>query len=168
MTQGPRYHVKPRRRREGITDYRKRLKLLRSGKVRFVVRKSIKNTQIQLIEYKQEGDNIIVSANSNELKNLYNWKYSTSTTPAAYLTGFLAGTRAKNKGISECVLDIGRHPPVTGSKIFASVKGLVDAGIECNHDKEKIPNEDRIMGKHLTKDIMPAVTDVKSKISGGK
>ena len=54
MTQGPRYHVKPRRRREGKTDYRKRLRLLRSGKVRMVVRKSLKNTQIQLIEYKED------------------------------------------------------------------------------------------------------------------
>ncbi len=168
MSQGPRYHVKPRRRREGITDYRKRLKLLRSGKVRVVVRKSIKNTQIQLIEYKQEGDNILATANSSELKSKYNWKFSTATTPAAYLTGFLAGTRAKNKGISECVLDTGRHPPITGSKIFASVKGLVDAGIECKHSEVKIPSEDRIMGKHLTKDIMPAITDTKSKISGGK
>ena len=46
--QGPRYSVKPRRRREGKTDYRKRLKLLRSGKVRVAIRKSLKNTQIQL------------------------------------------------------------------------------------------------------------------------
>jgi len=168
MNQGPRYHVKPRRRREGRTDYRKRLKLLRSGKVRAVVRKSIKNTQIQLVEYKEEGDNILVSANSIELKIKYNWKFSTSTTPAAYLTGFLAGKRAKDKGINECVLDTGRHPPITGSKIFASVKGLVDAGIECGHSEEKIPNEDRIMGKHLNKDIMPAINDIKNKITGGK
>ena len=168
MTQGPRYHVKPRRRREGRTNYRTRLKLLRSGKVRFVVRKSIKNTQIQLVEYKEKGDSILASANSIELKKKYNWKFSTSTTPAAYLTGFLAGIRAKNKGINECVLDTGRHPPVTGSKIFASIKGLVDAGIKCAHSEEKIPKEDRIMGKHLKDDIMPAVNDIKNKISGGK
>ena len=59
MTQGPRYHVKPRRRREGKTDYRKRLRLLRSRKIRMVVRKSLKNTQVQLVEYK-EGDLIQV------------------------------------------------------------------------------------------------------------
>ena len=66
MKQGPRYHVKPRRRREGKTNYRKRLKLLRSRKVRVVIRKSLKNTQIQLIEYKEDGDNILASANSIE------------------------------------------------------------------------------------------------------
>jgi large subunit ribosomal protein L18 len=166
--QGPRYHVKPRRRREGKTDYRKRLKLLKSRKVRMVVRKSIKNTQVQFIEYKEGGDNILVTANSKELINKYNWKFSTATTPAAYLTGILAGKRAKEKGIDECVLDTGRHPPTTGSKIFASIKGIVDAGVECPHSKEKLPKEDRIMGKHLNKEIMPAVNDIKSKIIGGK
>jgi large subunit ribosomal protein L18 len=168
MTQGPRYHVKPRRRREGLTDYRKRLSLLRSGKVRMVVRKSLKNTQVQLVEYKEGGDSILVSANSGELTDKYNWKFSTSTTPAAYLTGLLAGTRAKKKKISECVLDTGRHPPVTGSKIFASVKGIVDAGIICPFNEEKIPTEDRLTGKHLDSSVTTAVSDIKDKITGGK
>ena len=166
--QGPRYSVKPRRRREGKTDYRKRLKLLRSGKVRIVVRKSLKNTQVQFVEYKESGDNILISASSNELINKYNWKFSTSSTPAAYLTGILAGKRAKDKGIDECVLDIGRHPPVTGSKLFASIKGVIDAGVECPHDEGKIPNDDRIIGKHIDKEIMPAVNNIKNKITGGK
>ncbi len=166
--QGPRYSVKPRRRREGKTDYRKRLKLLRSRKVRMVVRKSIKNTQIQFIEYKESGDNILVSAKSNELVSKYNWKFSTATTPAAYLTGLLAGKRAKDKGISECVIDFGRHPPVTGSKIFASIKGIIDAGVECAHNEEKLPNDERITGKHLDKEVTPAVNDIKNKIIGGK
>jgi large subunit ribosomal protein L18 len=166
--QGPRYSVKPRRRREGKTDYRKRLKLLRSGKVRMVVRKSLKNTSIQFIEYKEDGDNILVSASSNELINKYNWKFSTSTTPAAYLTGLLAGKRAKDKGIKNCVIDFGRHPPVTGSKIFASVKGIVDAGVECTYNEDKLPCEDRITGRHLDKGSTPAVNDIKSKIIGGK
>lgn len=168
MKQGPRYRVKPRRQREGKTDYRKRLKLLRSRKPRMVVRKSLKNTQIQFVEYKEGGDNIIASAISKELVSKYKWKYSTSTTPAAYLTGILAGKRAKDKGINECVLDVGRYLPVTGSKIFASLKGALDAGVECPHKEEKLPNEDRIMGKHLDKNIMSAVEDIKNKIMGGK
>ena len=168
MTHGPRYYVKPRRRREGKTDYRKRLSLLRSGKTRMVFRKSLKNTQIQFIQYKEEGDNVIVSANSKELKNKFNWKFSTSTTPAAYLTGLLAGIRAKEKGISECVLDTGRYPASTGSKIFAALKGIIDAGLVCPYSKEKLPSEDRLMGKHLDKDIASSVNDIKSKIVGGK
>jgi len=165
---GPRYTVKPRRRREGRTDYRKRLRLLKSRKIRLVVRKSLNNTQIQFIEYKQTGDNIIATANSMELINKYKWKFSTKTTPAAYLTGLIAGKRAKDKGIKECILDTGRYPPVTGGKIFASLKGVTDAGITCPYNEEKIPNEDRIMGKHLDKNISTAVNDIKTKITGGK
>jgi large subunit ribosomal protein L18 len=166
--QGPRFSVKPRRRREGKTDYRKRLKLLRSQKVRIVVRKSIKNTHIQFIEYKEKGDNILISAKSNELIKKFNWKYSTSSIPAAYLTGLLAGKRAKDKGINECVLDIGRHPPVKGSRIFATIKGVTDAGIKCPHNEEKIPSKDRIMGKHLDNNLFSSVDEIKTKIIGGK
>jgi len=168
MKTGPRYRVKPRRQREGKTDYRKRLNLLRSRKTRLVVRKSIKNTQVQFVEYKETGDSIIASAVSKELVSIYKWKYSTSSTPAAYLTGMLAAKRAKDKGIEECVLDIGRYMPVTGSKVFASLKGALDAGIQCPHNKEKLPKEDRLMGKHLDKNIMSDVEDIKNKIIGGK
>jgi large subunit ribosomal protein L18 len=168
MKPGPRYRVKPRRQREGKTDYRKRLNLLRARKTRLVVRKSLKNTQVQFVEYKEGGDSIVVSAVSKELVSKYKWKYSTSSTPAAYLTGILAGKRAKDKGIEECVLDIGRYIPVTGSKVFASLKGAIDAGIQCPHSKEKLPKEDRLMGKHLDKNIMSDVEDIKNKIIGGK
>jgi large subunit ribosomal protein L18 len=168
MTMGPRYNVKPRRRREGRTDYRRRLNLLRSGKTRLVVRKTLKNTIIQFINYKEGGDNILVTANSNELKKKYGWKFSTSTTPAAYLTGLLAGKKAKDKGIDECVFDIGRHPPVKGSRIFASLKGITDSGIECPHSEENIPTEDRLMGKHLDDSIMSTINNIKKEITGGK
>lgn len=168
MKQGPRYRVKPRRRREGRTDYRRRLNLLRSGKIRIVVRKSIKQVSVQFIDYKEEGDQVLASAVSNELASLYNWKFSTSTTPAAYLTGLLAAKRAKDKGIQEGVFDIGRQVPVKGSNIFAVLKGVLDGGIECPHDEDRLPVNDRIAGKHLKKEIMSATNDIKIKITGGK
>ncbi len=168
MKHGPRYRVKPRRRREGKTDYRIRLKLLKSRKTRIVVRKSLKNTKVQFIKYHETGDKILVSTLSNELIKTYNWKFSTSSTPAAYLTGLIAGKKAVDKGITEGVLDIGRYVPVTGSKVFAALKGVVDAGVECPLSEDKIPNEDRILGKHLNKEIMPVVNDIRNKITGGK
>jgi large subunit ribosomal protein L18 len=168
MMHGPRYCVKPRRRRVGKTDYRKRLKLLRSGKTRLVIRKSIKNTQIQFINYDEKGDKVIVSVKSNELIKKYNWKFPTSNTPAAYLTGILAGKRAIDKGIKECVIDMGRYHPITGSKIFASVKGVADAGVYCPYNKEKLPSEDRFIGKHLEKDMSTAIENIKNRIIGGK
>jgi len=168
MKQGPRYYTKPRRRREGKTDYRKRLRLLKSRKTRIVVRNSLKNICVQFVGYDEVGDKILASAISKELIKNYQWEYSTSTTPVAYLTGLLAAKRAKDSGISEGVLDIGRQIPVKGSKVFAALKGTLDAGIECPHDAKQLPDEDRLLGKHLDEKITAKVTDIKSKIIGGK
>lgn len=168
MKAGPRYHIKPRRRRKGKTDYRKRLAFLKSRTTRIVIRKSINNTTIQFVNYTEKGDNIIATATSKDLVKKYHWNYSTSTTPAAYLTGLLAGKRAKELGIAECVLDIGRYVPVTGSKIFAGLKGVIDAGITCSYNEEKFPPEERIIGEHLDKNIKNDLNAIKEKIIGGK
>jgi large subunit ribosomal protein L18 len=168
MKAGPRYHVKPRRHRERKTDYRLRLKLLRSKKPRIVVRKSLKAIRVQFVEYNAQGDRILASAISNELSKEYGWKYSASNTPAAYLTGFLAGKRAKEKGIEHGVLDIGLYHPTVGSTLFASLKGVIDAGIECPHDEQMLPKDERIYGLHLNKDIKPLVGEIRTKMKGGK
>jgi large subunit ribosomal protein L18 len=168
MKTGPRYHVKPRRHREGRTDYRRRLRLLKSRKTRIVVRKSHKNIIVQFVEYYQEGDRISISVVSNELIKNYNWKYSVSTIPAAYLTGLLAGKKAKDKGIKDGILDIGRYRPTKGNKLFATLKGVIDAGIKCPYDEGMIPSEERILGKHLDGKIAPLVGEIKNKMIGGK
>lgn len=168
MKTGPRYHVQPRRHRQRKTDYRARLKLLRGKKPRIVVRKSLKAIRVQFVEYSPQGDKILVSAISSELVKEFGWKYSVSTTPAAYLTGLLAGKRAVEKGIEEGVLDIGLYHPTVGSTLFATLKGVLDAGVACPHDKEMLPKEDRIHGAHLNKDIKPILGEIKTKIIGGK
>jgi len=168
MKAGPRYHVKPRRHREGRTDYRKRLRLLKSRKTRIVVRKSLKNISVQFVEYNPEGDKIIISVLSSELVKKYNWKYSVSSTPAAYLTGLLAGKKALDKGVKEGILDIGRYRPANGNKLFATLKGVVDAGIQCPHGEGIIPSEERILGKHLDDKVAPLAEEIKDKIIGGK
>jgi len=144
-----------------------RLKLLRSKKPRIVVRKSLKATYVQFVEYNPQGDKILASAISNELVKEYGWKFSVANTPAAYLTGLLAGKRAKDKGIKQGVLDIGLYHPTIGSIVFATLKGILDAGIECPHDAEMLPKEDRIHGTYLNKDIKPIVGEIKTKIIGG-
>jgi large subunit ribosomal protein L18 len=168
MKQGPRFNVKPRRRREGYTDYRTRLALLKSGMIRIVIRNSLRNIRVQFIDYHERGDKIIASAISKELIDKFNWKFSSSSTPAAYLTGLLAGKRALEHGIKEGVLDIGRQVPVINSRNFSVLKGVLDAGINCPHDKSKLPNEDRILGKHINNEISSVVNDLKAKITGGK
>ncbi len=168
MTHGPRYHVKPRRRREGRTDYKKRLALLKSGKTRMVVRKSSKQTRVQFIKYDETGDKIVASAVSKELENKHKWKFSTGSTPAAYLTGLMAGKRALDAGVKECILDIGNYPPVKGSKVFACLKGALDAGVKCPHSESKIPDENRLFGKHIDENIVKSVEKIKNDITGGK
>ena len=152
-----------RRRREGKTDYRKRLALLKSGKPRVVVRKSNKNIRVQFALYEREGDKIAVSATGSDLKK-YEWNYSLSSTPAAYLTGLLAGKRALKNGITEGILDIGLYTPVKGARIFAALKGVVDAGVEVPHSKEILPSEERLYGKHISDEVAEKVERIKSMI----
>jgi len=167
MSQGPRYRVKTRRRRQGKTDYRQRLRLLKSGRVRCVVRRSLKNMRIQFIVYDEHGDQVIASAMGTELSSQFGWKHAASTTPGAYLTGLLAGMRAKKAGINESVLDIGRQVPVTGSKVFAALQGILDAGISCPHREDMLPAKERINGAHLDASLAKDVERIKEQIIGG-
>jgi len=163
MTQGPRARVAFRRRREGKTDYRRRLKLLKGGEPRAVFRKSLQNTTVQMVIYDSGGDKVVASAFSKELKK-YGWITGTGNIPASYLTGLLAGKRAIARGIKNAVLDIGLNEPVPGARAFASLKGLVDAGVEIPHDEEVLPSPDRLEGKHLGENVMKAFKEVKAKL----
>ena len=166
-THGPRYHVKTRRHRDGRTDYRRRLQLLRSNQTRLVVRRSIKQIQVQFVAYSDNGDKILTTTLSNELKKTYNWKYSVGSIPAAYLTGLIAGKKALKNGIENCILDIGRQRATKGSNLFAAMKGVIDAGITCPHDEEMIPATERLHGNHIKSDIAPNVEKLKNQIIGG-
>ena len=167
MSSGPRYRLKPRRRREGKTDYRQRLALLKSAKIRIVVRRSLTQVRVQFVEYTEQGDRVLASAMSSELIATCQWKHATSNTPAAYLTGLLAGKKAVEAGIMEGVFDLGRQVPVKGSKVFAAIKGVHDAGVKCYVSKEKLPDESRILGKHINDKIASDVESIKQKITGG-
>lgn len=143
---GPRYRVAFRRRREGRTDYHARYRLVLSKKIRAVVRKSLKNVVIQFVESKIEGDRTLVFTKSTELIK-YGWEYGRGNTPAAYLTGFLAGCKAKKAGIEEAILDIGPQSAIKGNRLFAALKGLVDAGLDIPHSPEIFPEPSRIKGE---------------------
>ena len=167
MSTGPRYKVPFRRRREGRTDYRHRAALLRGGVVRFVVRKSNRHLRVQLVAYTDKGDKVLASAVSKELEEL-GWKASGKSTPGAYLTGMLAGKRAKEKEIEEAVLDIGLREPTKGATVFAALKGALDAGLEIPHSEDMIPSQDRISGKHMHEGTVAMFESTKSKIGGAK
>lgn len=159
------YVVKHRRRRELKTNYRKRLKLLKSGKIRVVVRKSLKHMRVQFIKWTGEGDHTIVQAFSKELVK-YGWDHYCGNVPAAYLTGLLAGLKAKKAGIKEGVLDIGLQTSTKGGRIYAALKGVLDAGIHVPHSEEILPSEERIYGKHISEDMEKKVKEVAERIRG--
>ncbi len=148
LARGPRYRVKYRRRREGKTNYRKRLKLLISKKPRLVVRVTNRRVIAQIVEYAEEGDRILVAVDSLKLKD-YGWKGDENNTPAAYLTGLLIAKMAEKAGIKEAVLDIGLHSPTRGSRVFAVLRGAVEAGLDVPHSEEVFPDDDRIRGEHI-------------------
>jgi len=138
----------PRRRREGLTDYRQRLKLVKSGLPRLVVRKTNRYIIVQVIKPKLGGDETILTVTSKKLRE-YGWKASLKNTPAAYLTGLLAGLMVKDK-VEKAILDIGLQRPSKGARVFAAALGFRDAGVEIPLGEEKLPSEDRIKGKHIT------------------
>jgi len=147
MKIGPRYGIPLKRRMERKTDYRKRLKLLYSKKPIMMVRKSLKHIRAQIIEYNPKGDNTLVYATTQDLKK-FGWNGS-SNLVSAYLLGLLIGKKALKKKINSAVLDIGLQPSVKGSKVYAVLKGALDAGLSIPHSPEILPSEDRISGKHI-------------------
>ena len=169
MATGPRYKVPFRRRREGRTNYHVRYKLILSKKPRVVVRKSNANTTLQLVIAEQKGDKTLLTVNSRELKN-FGFTASLGNLPAAYLTGLLFGKKMLALGIVEGIADIGLHASTQGNRIYAAIRGVVDAGVDVPHGSEIFPDDGRIRGEHIKKytgsDIVAQFEAAKEKILG--
>jgi large subunit ribosomal protein L18 len=144
---GPAYKVPLRRRRKSLTNYRKRLGLIKSKLPRMVVRKSSKHVLVQFIEYGPDGDRTLSSTLSSELTK-FGWPERCNT-PTAYLTGMLAARKAQKKGILKSVLDVGLQTPSKGSVLFSAAKGAMQAGIEVAMG-EGMTDEKREKGTHIS------------------
>jgi large subunit ribosomal protein L18 len=158
------FRIQHKRRRKKKTDYKKRLGLVKSGKTRLVIRRSLNNISVQFIDYKLDGDITIASAFSTELKK-FGWNGLAGNIPAAYLTGYLAGKRAKDKKIVEAILDSGLQTSTKESRIYSALKGVLDSGIKIPHSEKILPNEERLKGKHISEKVVKQFEDVKKKIS---
>lgn len=169
MADGPSYRVGHRRRREQKTDYDTRLELLKSGRPRAVVRRSNKHCRVQLVGYQPDGDEVMTQASSEDLEE-FGWEHHTGNLPAAYLTGYLAGTRALDAGIEEAVVDTGMQNLQEGNRIFAAIKGIRDAGVQVQADESVLPSDERAHGQHIEdhrdNSITANVDDVKAAIEG--
>lgn len=149
MPKNPRYRVPVRRRREQKTNYYLRRKLLISRIPRLVVRRSINHISAQIVESLPEGDRVLVSTHSCELRKKYGWKGHCGNTPAAYLTGLLIGLKARKKKIKKTILDIGLQASVKQNSLYAVLKGALDGQLEVPHGDGILPSDSRIRGEHI-------------------
>ncbi len=150
MANGPRYRVALRRRREGKTNFYRRKELLKSRSIRLVIRKSTKNIRVQMVESLADGDKTLTSASSMNLSQ-FGWNINGGNIPAAYLTGYLAGKKALKSGIDFAILDLGVQNPQNKTRLFACLKGVIDAGIEIPAGEDIFPDEEIIKGSHIAK-----------------
>ncbi len=150
-----------KRKRDGRTNYKKRLALLKSKELRLVVRRT--NTQIitQLVKYEPAGDKVLASSNSSTLKKL-GWKGSTNNIPAAYYTGYALGVAMKGK---KAILDIGLQTPHKNGRIYAAVKGAIDGGLVMNVSEEVFPPKEKIDGANIKN--KEDITTIKKKLGKG-
>lgn len=162
MAHGPTYRVRFRRRREGRTDYRKRLALLKSGMPRLVVRRQNNNTIVQFVRYAPEGDVVVAGGSARDLAKL-GWDRHAGSEPAAYLAGYRVGKMALAHGIDEAVLDVGLERP-DGGRVRAAMQGAVDAGVDVARGDNYGADEDRVSGEHIDDGLGALVGTVKDKI----
>jgi len=163
MATGPRYFVPFRRRKEAKTDYYARMKLLLSEHPRMVVRKTNRQIIVQLVTAEIDGDRTLVAAYSSELEK-YGYNGSNSNIPAAYLTGMLFAVRAQKEGYSHAVLDIGLNRATRGARVFAALKGAVEAGLDLPHGEEILPDDDRAKGVHIAEYAPERAGDIVEKV----
>lgn len=164
------YTVSFRRKREGKTHYKKRLNLLKSDRVRLVIRRSNTTILLQFIRYLPDGDKVLLAFNSKNLSSV-GWDFSKKSLPASYLAGLSIGIQAKKAGIDGAILDMGLQTPLAGSKVYAALKGVVDAGVDVPSNANIFPSEERISGKHIedAKDLHASFTGYKkAKVDASK
>lgn len=159
----PIFKVHFRRRREGRTNFAKRLALIKSGKTRMVVRRSNKNVLVQFIEFDPKGDRTLLTVSGAHLAKKYNWP-SKRNVWTAYLAGLMAGRMAQKKGLSDFVLDMGMYVPSKGSVVFAALKGAADSGLKTPFDPQKVPEQKLSAPPEKLKDMF---SQVKNKIIAG-
>jgi len=144
--------MKLKRKAKGLTDYKLRMGLIKSKKPRLVVRKSVHQISAQVINYDPNGDRIVITVRTTDLKKHFGWSYSLRNTPSAYLLGLLVASKCVKKNIKELVLDIGLNSKTKGSILFTVLQGAVDGGLNIPHDKSVFASNDRIKGDHIKND----------------
>ena len=156
--------TRKKRRNENKTDYKLRMGLLKSGTPRIVIRKTNKYIIVQVVESHEAKDKVVAGVTSKDLiKQGWSEKFAGSlkSIPAAYLTGLLTAKKIKKGNF---ILDIGMIKHHSGSRIYAVAKGLVDGGLKIKVSEEVFPDEKRLNGEHMEKEVKEMIHKVKEKL----
>ena len=136
-----------RRRKENKTDYLKRLKLLKGETPRIVFRKTNRYIISEYVVSKEAQDKIVIGLDSRKL-NEYGWPKNAQgglkSTTASYFTGYLTGKTIIKQKLDTPILDAGMNRMIHKNKIYAFLKGMIDAGIKINCEKKCFPQDERI------------------------
>lgn len=137
-----------RRRMEKKTDYKSRLALLKSGRPRLVVRKTNRYIVAQIVTTDIAQDSILIGMSTKDLIKA-GWPKEKSgslkSLAACYALGSILANKAKDLDLgSKLVLDFGMHRNIHKSRIYALLKGALDAGLEIDHNPEVLPSEEEL------------------------
>jgi len=131
-----------RRRKQGKTDYKKRMNLLKGLRPRVTFRKTNRYLVVQYILSNEAQDKIVFGITSKKLLK-YGWpknfEGSLKSIPASYLTGYLFGKIILEKKLKEPIIDFGMLRTLHKSKIYSFLKGIIDSGIKIQCNKEIFP-----------------------------
>jgi large subunit ribosomal protein L18 len=140
------YNLTLKRNRQRKTNFRKRAALLLSRSSFIVAKISDQNISSQVLKPTINGDIVICSAHSRELRK-YGWKGSMNSLPACFLTGFLLGKKSVANAMNNAILYTGTDSFT--SRVAACLKGVVAAGVNVPVSEDNLPEDDRINGKHI-------------------
>lgn len=179
-----RYQTRFRRRREGKTDYHARKALIiqdkskyNTPKYRLVARVTCSRVICQVTYATIQGDKILASADSRELKK-YGLEAGLANYAACYATGLLVarrllaktgldklyagnskvdgedysvedGNKDKQKRPFKAVLDVGLIRTTTGARVFGCLKGACDGGLHVPHSTKRFPGYSNEGGKEV-------------------
>ena len=123
-----------------------------------------------------EGTQVVEEPNGKISLMCFSMDSGTTVTPPAELvklsagdTTYLETLEAALSTVKEVIVDLGLQKSIKGSKLYAALKGVVDAGIMIPHSEEILPGEGRLKGEHIQKNkdaIIKSFEDIKGKLIG--
>jgi len=121
-----------------------------------------------LVTWAAEGDKVALNVTGNDLVKKFSWpdNMSKKSVSASYLVGYALGKAALAAGHEDAVLDIGLAASTPGGRVFAALRGMVEAGLNVPHSEEILPDDDRINGAHIDDKVAGAIETTKASIEG--